>query len=71
MALRFVKKGDVVKVLHICNSDKAVLNSGEHLQLIGDSAVKQFYKEACMKAEFERNGLAAWNPTHLTLWGVS
>lgn len=57
MALRFAKKGDIVHVVHVINSDKMMLRPhAEPNELIGDSAVRQYYKSACAKAEFERNG---------------
>ena len=57
MALRFAKKGDEVRALHVVNTDKHVLRpTAEPHQMLGDSAVKTYYEAACAKAAHERGG---------------
>jgi len=51
MAARLVKPGDVVKVLHVSNSDKQMLRpNGEANAMLGETALVQYYKGECAKA---------------------
>lgn len=53
MAMRFVKTGDVVRVIHVFNSDQAMVNpKSEELALLGNSAIHTYYRDCCRRAEF-------------------
>ena len=51
MALRMVRSGDMVKVVHVANTDKAGINpQREAMEIHGDSAISSQYKDLCGKA---------------------
>ena len=53
MAMRFVKTGDVVRVIHVFNSDEAMINpKSEEIALLGNSAIHTYYRDCCRRAEF-------------------
>ena len=50
MTLRMVKRGDVVKVIHITNSDQRMEQASSSNSLLGDSAISSYYSQECSKA---------------------
>eukprot|EP00322_Chrysochromulina_rotalis_P028726 CAMPEP_0115842182 /NCGR_PEP_ID=MMETSP0287-20121206/7668_1 /TAXON_ID=412157 /ORGANISM="Chrysochromulina rotalis, Strain UIO044" /LENGTH=320 /DNA_ID=CAMNT_0003295843 /DNA_START=14 /DNA_END=976 /DNA_ORIENTATION=+ len=50
MTLRMVKPGDVVKVVHISNSDQSMAMPSSQNSLLGDSAIRTYYDQECSKA---------------------
>ena len=56
MAMRFVKPGDTVRVVHVHNSDAGMTNARtESMALVGNSAIANYYKDNCMRAEFSHD----------------
>jgi len=50
MTLRLVQRGDIVKIVHVTNSDENVLRPGAVNTLLGNSAIRQYYQQECSKA---------------------
>ena len=57
-ALRFVKPGDSVSVIHIENTDKEMVSSSANNQLVGTKAVCSYYRSECAKAQSRLVGVS-------------